>query len=315
MKVAIVIPCYNVEQLVESAVRSVWAQTHPDIELVAVDDGSTDGTLDVLRRLELERPGGLRVLATSNAGACAARNAGMRATQGHYVQFLDADDGLVPDKIAGQLALCADGPDLVVGGFADHDAAGRTREVMPPGGSAWMALLRTRLGTTSANLWKRAALERVGGWNEELASSQDYELAFRLLKAGGHVAWDLRIVAHILKRTEGSISRTDELGNWRRYIDLRVAVREHLRAADAHLYSAEIAEADQYLFRAIRVIGRTDTRAALDLHGRVLSKDFAPEPGEALTTTYARLYRWFGFRYAEAAAGALGNLRRLYGRR
>lgn len=315
MKVAVVIPCFNVAQHAEAAVRSVWAQTHTDIDLVAVDDGSMDDTLEVLRRLEQERPGALRVISVPNGGACAARNEGLRATQGAYVQFLDADDTLVPEKIAGQVVLCADGPDLIVGGFADRVGANVIREVMPPGGSAWAALIRTRLGTTSANLWKREALERAGGWNEALASSQDYELAFRVLKAGGQVAWDMRIVAHILKRPEGSISRTDEVGNWRRYIDLRVAVREHLRSLDAVRYQVEIAEADQYLFRAVRVIGRNEPAAARELHDRIMPHGFVPVHGEALSGSYALLYRWFGFRTAEVAAGALGNLRRLSGRR
>ncbi|MBL7983254.1 MAG: glycosyltransferase [Flavobacteriales bacterium] len=315
MKVAVVIPCFNVAHHVEAAVRSVWAQTHTDIDLVAVDDGSTDDTLEVLRRLEQERPDALRVLSVPNGGACAARNEGLRATQGAYVQFLDADDTLVPEKIAGQVALCANGPDLIVGGFADRIGTNVTREVMPPGESAWMALIRTRLGTTSANLWKREALERAGGWNEDLASSQDYELAFRVLKAGGQVSWDMRIVAHILKRSEGSISRTDEVGNWRRYIDLRVAVREHLQALDAVRYKAEIGEVDQYLFRAIRMIGRNGPVEARELHGRIMPKGFVPLPGEALSASYALLYRWFGFRTAEVAAGALGNLRRLSGKR
>lgn len=317
MKVAVVIPCHNVEDHVEAALRSVLTQTYTDLDVVLVDDGSTDATGAVLQRLAAAYTGRFRIITQPNRGACVARNAGLKATEGAYVQFLDADDVLLPDKIAGQVVLAQreKEPSLIVGGYRNVFPDGSSLEIRPHVGDAWMALVRTRLGTTTADLWRREDLERAGGWNEELASSQDYELAFRLLRAGGRVAWDERITAEVLKREHGSISRTNELKNWERYIELRVAVREHLRTSGHLNAEAIIAECDQYLFRALRVIGRADPARAAALFAQVMPGGFVPQAGEALSATYVALYRLLGFRGAEAAASALDNLRRLFGRR
>src|SRR5690606_32136288 len=94
--VSVVVPCYNVEGFVRRAVESAAAQTHRPLEIICVDDGSTDGTLGVLRELEAEHPGLVRVLAGPNGGAPAARNRGLKEARGEYVQFLDADDELAP---------------------------------------------------------------------------------------------------------------------------------------------------------------------------------------------------------------------------
>ncbi len=317
VKVAVVIPCHNVEHHVAAALRSVLAQTHADLDVVVVDDGSTDGTSAVLQHLAVAYQGRFRLITQPNCGACAARNAGLKATEGAYVQFLDADDVLLPDKIAGQIRLAQQehDPALIVGGYLNVYPDGSKLEVKPHVEDAWMALVRTRLGTTTADLWRREDLVRAGGWDEQLASSQDYELAFRLLQAGGRVAWDDRITAEVLKRDRGSISRTNELKNWERYIELRVAVREHLRTSGLPNAEAIIAECDQYLFRALRVIGRTDPAQAVARFARVMPAGFVPQAGEALSATYVALYRLLGFRGAERAAAALDNLRRLFGRR
>jgi glycosyltransferase involved in cell wall biosynthesis len=317
VKVAVVIPCHNVEHHVEAALRSVLVQTHNDLDVVAVDDGSTDGTGAVLQCLAAAFPARFRIITQPNRGGCAARNTGLKATEGAYVQFLDADDVLLPDKIAGQVALAQRerAPALIVGGYRNVYPDGSSKEIRPHVEDAWMALVRTRLGTTTADLWRREDLLRVGGWDEQLASSQDYELAFRLLRTGGRVVWDDRITAEVLKRERGSISRTNELNNWERYIDLRVAVREHLRTSGLPNTAAIIAECDQYLFRALRVIGRTDPTQAAALFDRVMPAGFVPQAGEALSATYVALYRLLGFRGAERAVAALGNLRRLFGRR
>ncbi len=312
-----IIPCYNVGSYVDKAVRSVMQQTHTDLDVYAVDDGSSDGTNGKLAGLEREFPGRFRWESTSNGGACRARNRGLAKTNGDYVQFLDADDVLEPDKIAGQLALLGTGDDpaLIVGGYRNMTEDGVGEDVVPDNGGAWMALIRTRLGTTTSDLWERKAVLEVGGWDEGLGSSQDYDLAFRVMRAGGGVTFDPRITATILKRSQGSIGRVDEVGNWKRYIALRVAIRDHLRALDPVVYEAEIAEVDQYIFRAVRVLARSDRHVAEQLRAKHLSPGFLPLPGEALSTSYVLVYRSLGFQTAEFAASVLDNLRGITGRR
>jgi len=98
--VSIIIPAYNSEKYLADCIRSAIAQTWQHKEIIVVDDGSTDNSLHIARGFEADH---VRVLAQENAGASAARNAGLRAAQGEYIQFLDADDLISPDKIAAQV--------------------------------------------------------------------------------------------------------------------------------------------------------------------------------------------------------------------
>ncbi len=98
--VSVIIPTYNRARLVSIAVESALAQTHPAVEVIVVDDGSTDDTPDRLAAFG----GRIRVLRQANAGVCAARNAGMALANGRFIAFLDSDDRWLPWKIAAQIA-------------------------------------------------------------------------------------------------------------------------------------------------------------------------------------------------------------------
>ena len=315
MKVAVIIPCYNVAAYVERAVRSAWEQQPLALDLIAVDDGSTDATREVLQQLMKERPGMLHLITCAHAGASAARNTGLAATDARYIQFLDADDVLMPGKIAGQLALTAHhgGPSLIAGGYRNMWPDGRIQDVSP-GSDPWLAVIDGRAGTTSANLWSRAAVVEAGGWDEQLASSQDHELVFRILRNGGSYVVDPHIAASILKRTADSISRTDPLGNWERYIALRAAIRDHLVATPMTGSVAARAECDRRIFGAVRAVARGDMARAMALHDRYLPHRYRPDTGLGVPQTYALVYRLFGLRVAEVTARTVGILRQLFHR-
>ena len=115
--VSIVIPAYNAEHLVGDALASALAQIYPIREIIAVDDGSTDGTLAVLHRFEMEHPTFAASLQVGpNHGGSAARNRGLAEVTAEYVQFLDADDLLLPPKMERDVALLqAERPPLLFG--------------------------------------------------------------------------------------------------------------------------------------------------------------------------------------------------------
>lgn len=301
MKVSVVIPCHNVEGLVEHALDSVLAQDHPTLEVILVDDGSTDGTIAVIDRYVHRFPDRFQLIVQANQGAAAARNVGLKTCTGDYVQFLDADDVIFPDKISGQVRLVEEQglPDLVVGDYEQVMPNGLLLTVRALHDKPWAALIRTRKGTTSSALWKRETLMQLGGWNEALASSQDYELMFRLLKHGGQVAWDRRVRTQVLKRPSGSISQTDILDNWRRYIILRCDMKEHLEATDPVGSSAEIELLRQYIFMALRIVAVDDAAWAKTMFDRCISKGFRPQVSRAITERYAVLYNLLGFTGAE----------------
>jgi O-antigen/teichoic acid export membrane protein/glycosyltransferase involved in cell wall biosynthesis len=109
--VSILIPAYNAEEWIADTIRSAIAQTWPRIEIIVVDDGSTDQTVAIARQFE---PQGVRVVEQKNQGASAARNRAFSVSRGDYIQWLDADDLLAPDKIARQMQAVEQGADKLV---------------------------------------------------------------------------------------------------------------------------------------------------------------------------------------------------------
>ncbi len=301
MRVSIVIPCHNVQELLPASLSSALAQDHQDVDIVCVDDGSTDATAQVLAEFTQRYPQRFRIHRQPNQGASAARNAGMRISHGDYIQFLDADDTIDPDKISAQVALAnaGDRPDLIVGDFEQRMPNGLLLPALALYGQPWMALIKTRMGTTSANLWKRDVVERAGGWNERLASSQDYDLMFRLLKNDARTSWDPRIRTHVLKRVSGSISQTDVRENWDRYIALRRTIKEHLQAGDPDRFSVEIETLRQYIFMALRIVAADDPAKAAAEYKRSIGPGFRPQVSRAITERYALLHTLLGFTTTE----------------
>src|SRR5664279_4842464 len=99
--VSIIIPCHNAAPWLAETLESALAQSWPEKEVILIDDGSTDTSLAIAQRYQAR---GLQILTQPKRGAAAARNQGWRESRGDYLQFLDADDLLAPDKIAVQLS-------------------------------------------------------------------------------------------------------------------------------------------------------------------------------------------------------------------
>ena len=124
--ISVVMPCYQNAQTILRTVQSIQAQTVEDWELIAVDDGSRDHTLAVLREIAEKEPR-MRVIHQENGGVSAARNCGMNLARGEWVFFIDADDWLLPDAFAHLLEMTNDDVDIVCGAYEMHfrDEGGR----------------------------------------------------------------------------------------------------------------------------------------------------------------------------------------------
>ncbi|MBV9772386.1 MAG: glycosyltransferase [Gemmatimonadetes bacterium] len=184
--VSVILPVYNRAGSVERAIRSVLAQTYRPLELIVVDDGSTDGTRGVVERFGAS----LTLLAQERAGAYVARNLGLRHARGELVAFADSDDAWLPDRLAAQVPLMRrPGVGLVFGDVvhvteprADAPRTGRTSfQVAPPrrgraaGQFAWCNFV-----PTCTVLVRRACLEEIGGFATSVPVSADYLAWFRI---------------------------------------------------------------------------------------------------------------------------------------
>ena len=235
--VSIIIPCYNCEAFIHRAVTSVLHQTYPNIELLLVDNNSTDTTYTILQNLEREHCGIIRVYSEKSKGACAARNHGLYKASGDWIQFLDADDELLPLKIESQLqAAITANTDVVVGDYRKVGAkTNNNQKEVRAEDDPWLGVINSTLGVTSALLWKREKLLAVNGWNAALSSSQEYDLLFRLLKEGAAVGVDHQAHTLVYARPE-SVSRTADAAKLLQILqnryDLRCRIYDFLSGND-----------------------------------------------------------------------------------
>ncbi|MGN6552937.1 MAG: glycosyltransferase [Verrucomicrobiota bacterium] len=207
--VSIIIPCYNAEKWVAEAIQSALDQTWPNKEVIVIDDGSTDGSLALIKSFG-ER---IRWETGPNRGGCAARNRGLRLAQGEWIQYLDADDLLHPKKIAVQMPfvsgrnnVAANGRLVRFSGKSPSCDILQAPECLSFEISGLEFGIRKRLGEicnwinpdhdpmfghSLAHCWllPKALVDKIGPWNESLKTAQDNEYFDRLYLVAEHVVF------------------------------------------------------------------------------------------------------------------------------
>jgi glycosyltransferase involved in cell wall biosynthesis len=191
--VSIIIPCYNCDKWVQQAVESGLNQTYPNIEIVVVDDGSTDGSLEVLRQF-LPR---IRLETGPNRGGNVARNRAFELSTGEYVQYLDADDYLELDKTARQIRFLEETrADVVYGdwryrrhlrdssfSYLDKtEISGVQQDIIASLLSGWWV-------GPGAVLYTRRVVKQVGGWDETLRAAQDKDFFTSVALSGAKIQY------------------------------------------------------------------------------------------------------------------------------
>lgn len=184
--VSIVIPTYNQAQYLSEAIESALAQTYRPLEVIVVDDGSTDETPFLLKAYA----GQVISLRQENCGLAAARNTGWRASHGEYLLFLDSDDRILPEKIARHVARLDANPDWALDYSAwqhvTQDGRNVLRESRPrrEGHLLKALLLREFFFYASSAVIRQKCLRQVGGFDDVLRWNEDADLWLRLAKAG-----------------------------------------------------------------------------------------------------------------------------------
>jgi glycosyltransferase involved in cell wall biosynthesis len=231
--VSVIIPCYNSGLFVDRAIGSVISQKFKDFEIILVDNNSTDNTFELLKRYESSYPDFIQAHQELKKGAPAARNHGMRHAKGEWIQFLDADDELLPDKLAHQLEIARLlKADVVAGECLLKYDDGKTKIVRHTDSDIWRGLINSNLGITSSNLWRAEAVSAVNGWDEKMTSSQEYDLLFRLLRNKAIIVADKTIhtIVHFSKNSVSKSSDNEKLKQiLNNRINLRLQIKNELR--------------------------------------------------------------------------------------
>lgn len=300
--VSVIIPCYNAERWIAEAIESSLAQTRAPNEVIVIDDGSTDGSADVISRYHRQ----VRYVHQAHGGGCRARNAGFALSTGDLIQFLDADDLLLPGKIEHQSEVMVEADAAVVYGDWQH-------QHHEPDGRVWLeeanlsgtppdileAIIAGWWVPLFALLYRRAIINAIGGWDETLPAAQDRDLFLRVAMTTDRIAYAPGCEG--IYRRYGAI--TVGTGSKERYAlsHLRVTEKAQFLLAESGrlgpVYGRALARSYFALARNIAYfdIGRAQT---VERQVRTLDPDFSPH-GSLL---YAALYRLLGFPAAERAA-------------
>lgn len=181
--VSIIIPCFNQDRFLAQAIESALKQSHCHLEVIVVDDGSTDDSSRVATRY-----GGVELIWQPNRGLSAARNAGLGASAGEYLVFVDADDRLLDDALQAGVNCLADRPEcafvygyyrLITADGAPLPSAGRRCATE----DHYLEMLRGNyIGMHAAVMYRRTVFEAVGGFDTTLGACEDYELYLRITR-------------------------------------------------------------------------------------------------------------------------------------
>ena len=218
--ISVIMPCFNAATFVDAAVRSALEQDYGNVELVAVDDGSTDGTRELLEQLARRNPVKMRMLTSQRTGPYPARNLALRAARGEFVAFLDADDYWSPTCLRELHArLTASASDLAYCGWQNlGDGAPGTEPYVPPSYEAddiVSAFLRSCPWPIHAALMRRSVIDSVGGFSERCFTSMDYDLWLRILGVTRKITRVPEVLAYYRWHGKGQISSV----KWRQVLD------------------------------------------------------------------------------------------------
>jgi glycosyltransferase involved in cell wall biosynthesis len=276
--ISVVMPCFNAAPDLEEAVESVLRQIYPDIELILVDDGSTDGSTERIERLAATHPLRITALYQSRIGPYAARNHGLAHARGNFVAFLDADDVWEAAMLQRlHAALESAQADLAYCGWRNIGAAAAdTRPQIPPEYTEQNRVVRfleNRPWPINAVLVRRQLIDDMRGFSERAPTAMDYDLWLRILARQPRMVR----VPEVLAYCRNQAARAPLIPRWQQVFDITRVRREFVRQHPQLVAQLGSARLQELLYRpllqeAYRCHWRHDTESARRLFRRAWRK-------------------------------------------
>ena len=310
-RVSICIPCFNAQSYVSQTLDCLLSQTWQNLEIVVVDDGSSDRSFELLKAF---RKQGVRIEQQVNAGACAARNRALELSSGDYVKFLDADDLLNPHHVESQVHSLQCGGAAVAsaewGRFMNDDLS--TFRLNPQ--SVWRDLsgvnwlveaFRDAQPMMNPGLWliPRGLLDRSGGWDENLSLIDDFEFFARVLCHAEDVRFTPGARLYYRSGIAGSLSSRKTRSAAESAFHSIMKGTGHLLArrsdSEARLSCANVMQNFLYTFYP----EHADLRIAMSAQIAELGGSDLPPPGGPWFQRARRLIGWKAARRLQRATG------------
>jgi len=233
-------------------------------------------------------------------GASAARNKGLAHARAPWIQFLDADDILLPGKLQRQLSITGPGIDWIVGTLRIRNQNGHEKDTTIAA-DPWQGLLSyTGLGHLDANLFRTENLRKLGGFNEEYLNCNDFELFFRLVKEGSNYGKDPVPCAVLIHHAGPRITNTDREGMARRRLELTCRVIDDLKVNHPVYFQAQRKAINSALLRVLRKQATVDVVAATKNFERKFPEGFRKADFDlSRLPAFSPAYSTFGFGLTE----------------
>lgn len=241
--VSVIIPAYNAAPYIAAAVDSALAQTYVPVEVVVTDDGSTDGTAEILR--PYREAGKITYIYQKNAGLSSARNTGIRACRGEYVALLDSDDLFLPEKIARQVAYLEAHPTCGISycGIAHfHEESPekmlRLDYTYYSGADVFPRLLWKNFINPLSVVARRSVFEKIGYFDEDLKRSEDLDFWIRATHGGIRFDYLPDVLAQYRMR-KGSMSygAASDVARKETTLSIFTGLRDRMTPAERERYS------------------------------------------------------------------------------
>jgi glycosyltransferase involved in cell wall biosynthesis len=304
--VSILIPCFNAEKWIGQSIESALAQTWLEKEVIVVDDGSTDGSLEIIKDFGNR----IKIETGPNLGGNVARNRLLKLAHGEWLQYLDADDYLLPKKIGDQLVDIPPRTDIIFGRVIQESLvngkASQNLALAPRSLDPWCLLVQWELPQTGAVIMRKAALEDVGGWKVDQPCCQEHELYLRLLCAGKRFFYTSSYGAVYRQWPSGSVSRRDVFDVLRHRLKI-IRQTEHFLHSESQLSPERLGAINQAKLEVARTAWRYDANFAAAIVNEIHKRDARFSPGAlgariSYSWSYKVAYRLFGFDRAERIA-------------
>jgi glycosyltransferase involved in cell wall biosynthesis len=299
--VSILIPCYNAERWIRQCIESALEQSYPNKEVIVIDDGSTDASAE-----SVERFGDAVVFQRlSHAGGNAVRNELTRRARGEWLQYLDADDYLLPDKIASQMESLAEvnSPvDVVYSPVVIHDDRGEVDYVYEISErNETLTFIRWGPFNTGGLLLRRQTVIDAGSWNVDLRFCQEHDLLLRLMLQHSRFLFSGSAGAVYRQHGNNTVSRRDPLGVIKLRMEMTDQLVAHLkqtrRWTPAHTKALFVARME-----CARTAGHFDPEYARQLSAKAKGPGIPWVTSPALPFHYQVISRIAGFKNAERLA-------------
>ncbi len=277
MLVSVIIPCFNVENYIQECITSVINQTYKSIEIICVDNNSTDKTFSILEDLKREYPSLIHLYKESVEGAPFARNKGLQVAKGEYIQFLDADDLLMPNKIQHQIDLILNHKTdigFIAAACIKKSLDNKDTVVSEIDKNIFLSPFINKAGNTCSNLWNKISMQNVGGWNEHIKSSQEADLMLRLVLNGHEFLIDNEPLTIVRERESGQISQRDPGKKWRQFIEIRLNYLDSLKKNKADVYNKYKNIFFDFLMVSVLTYAKYDKSEAVNIYNKYIKSEW-----------------------------------------